>query len=161
MPALSNFQRMMSLIDEVFSTRNDPGQLQVDAKVMQKLEDIHSATLSELADDNGPVIWVLIIPTTKMVMRDFLEEKISEKEILQNTIPGESYDCIYLCSVTTLPEYRGKGSTKKLCMEAIQSVCNDHTIKTLFVWPFTKEGEILAKSLAMECKLELKILHHS
>ncbi len=160
MPILPNFQRMMSLIDEVFATRNDPGQLQVDGKVMHKLESIHPATLSEFADVNGPVIWALIIPTTRVVMNDFLVGKISEKEILQNTEPGESYDCIYLCSVTTLPEYRGKGDTKKLCIEAVQSVCNDHSITTLFVWPFTKEGENLAKALASECKLELQILKH-
>ena len=53
MPALPNFNRMMSLIDEVFSTRNDPGQLQVDTNVMQKLEAIHPATLSEFADENN------------------------------------------------------------------------------------------------------------
>ncbi|HTA62788.1 MAG TPA: GNAT family N-acetyltransferase [Bacteroidia bacterium] len=148
---------MLSLIDEVFDTRKDPNQLQVDQKVMKKLEKIHPATLSEFADEKGPAVWALVIPTTTTVMNDFLSRKISEKDILTKTKPGEKYTCIYLCSVTTLPEYRGKGESKKLCIQAINAICKDHPIETLFVWPFTKEGEKLAASLAKECKLSLHV----
>jgi hypothetical protein len=154
---LPNFSRMLSLIDEVFDTRKDPNQLQVNQQVMKKLEKIHLATLSEFADENGPVIWVLVIPTTTTVMNDFLSGKISEKDILAKTKPGEKYTCIYLCSVTTLPEYRGKGKSKKLCLQAINAIRKDNPIEALFVWPFTKEGEKLAASLAKECKLPLQI----
>jgi len=154
---LPNFSRMLSLIDEVFDTRKDPNQLQVNQQVMKKLEKIHPATLSEFADENGPAIWVLVIPTTTSVMNDFISNKISEKDILTKTKPGEKYTGIYLCSVTTLPEYRGKGESKKLCLQAINAICKDHPIETLFVWPFTKEGEKLASSLAKECKLPLRI----
>jgi len=154
---LPNFNRMMTLIDEVFDTRKDPNQLQVNQKQMKKLEQIHSATLSEFADENGPVVWVLIIPTTTTIMKDFLAGKISEKDILDKTKPGEKYSCIYLCSVTTLPEYRGKGESKKLCMQAIKSICKDHPIESLFVWPFTKEGEKLAEALANKCNLPLYV----
>lgn len=154
---LPNFSRMLSLIDEVFDTRKDPNQLQVNQQVMKKLEKIHLATLSEYADENGPVIWVLVIPTTTTVMNDFLSGKISEKDILAKTKLGKKYTCIYLCSATTLPEYRGKGESKKLCLQAINAICKDHPIETLFVWPFTKEGEKLAASLAKECKLPLRI----
>ena len=154
---LPNFSRMLSLIDEVFDTRKDPNQLQVNQQVMKKLEKIHPATLSEFANENGPAIWVLVIPTTTSIMNDFLSGKISEKDILTKTKPGEKYTCIYLCSATTLPEYRGKGESKKLCLQAINAICKDHPIETLFVWPFTKEGEKLAASLAKECKLPLRI----
>jgi hypothetical protein len=154
---LPNFERMMILIDEVFDTRKDPNQLQVSQRQMKKLEEIHPATLSEFADENGPVIWVLIIPTTESIMNDFLTGKISEKDILTKTKPGDEYTSIYLCSVTTLPEYRGKGESKKICLQAIENIRKDHPIKSLFVWPFTKEGEKLAASLAKECKLPLYI----
>lgn len=150
-----NFQRMLTLIDEVFATRKDPGQIQVNQQQLKKLQKIHPATLSELENENGPLIWILIIPTTKSIMDDFLQHKISEKELLAKTKAGDSYDCIYLCSVTTLPEYRGKGETKKLCIKAVRSVCNTHPIKTLFVWSFTNEGEILAEKVAKDCALEL------
>jgi hypothetical protein len=150
-----NFNRMLQLIDEVFSTRNDPDQIQVNQKQLKKLQEIHPATLSELANENGPVIWVLMIPTTKTIMNDFLEGNISEKDLLKKTKAGDLFDCIYLCSATTLPEYRGKGETKKLCMNSIRAISKDHPVATLFVWPFTKEGKNLAEAIAKECKLQL------
>lgn len=150
-----NFNRMLQLIDEVFATRNDPSQLQVNQRQLEKLRKIHPATLTELADENGPVIWILMIPTTKKVMEQFIHNQISEKELLAKTKPGQKYDCIYLCSATTLPEYRGKGQTKKLCLSAVDMIRKEHAISTLFVWPFTSEGEKLAVAIAEACKLEL------
>jgi hypothetical protein len=160
-----NFSRMLELIDETFATRRDPGQIQVTQAQMKKLQNIHPATLSELTNEDGPLIWVLLIPTTRSIMDDFLSGKISEAELLENTKPpsnrqgsvNQGYDCMYLCSATTLPEARKKGYTKKLCLKAIKSISKDHTIKTLFVWPFTKEGEHLAKSIANECGMELLV----
>jgi len=64
-----NYHRMFDLIDEVFSTRNDPNQLLVNEDVIQKLNSIHPATLTELADDNGPLIWVLYHYLVKLVQR--------------------------------------------------------------------------------------------
>lgn len=148
---------MLQLIDEVFSTRNDPDQIQVNQQQLKKLKAIHPATLTEFADENGPVIWILIIPTTKNIMNDFLGGKISEKQLLKKTKEGDRYDSIYLCSATTLPEFRGKGETKKLCIKAIDSILKTHPINTLFVWPFTKEGQLLAQKIADECKLKLKV----
>ena len=152
---LPNFTRMIALIDEVFDTHQDPNQLQVNQNVIKKIEKIHPAALTEVADENGAVIWSLIIPTTKKVMDDFLSGKISEKDILTEKKPEEKYTCLYLCSVITLPEYRGKGETKKLCLNSIKAICKNHPIETLFVWHFTKEGEALAESLAKECNLPL------
>ena len=153
--AQENYYRMIQLIDTVFSTSKDLNQIKVNQKVMKKLELISPATLSELADENGPTIWILIIPTTKKVMDDFLNKTISEKEILSKTKPGQKYECIYLCSATTLPEYRGKGETKKLCLKGIKTISKDYPIQTLYVWPFTKAGEKLAENIANECNLKL------
>jgi hypothetical protein len=150
-----NLQRMLKLIDEVFATRNDPDQIQVSKAQLRKLEKIHPSTLSEVSDANGPLIWVLMIPTTEKIMRGFLKGETSEKELLDQTQPGDAYTCIYLCSATTLPEYRGKGETKKLCIKAIKDICKTHPIKALFVWPFTTDGEKLAEIIAGECGLEL------
>ena len=151
----SNYERMFALIDETFATRNDPDQIQVTPEQHKKLQELHPSTLTELADENGPLIWVLIVPTTTAIMYDFLKKRISEKALLEETKVGDSFDCIYLCSITTLPEQRGKGETKKMCIDAIREVQKNHPIKKLFVWPFTKAGEGLAESVAKECKLEL------
>ena len=154
--AQPNYSRMMAVIDQVFETREDPDQIQVTPKQLKQLQEIHPATLTELANEEGPLIWILMIPTTQNIMEDFLAAKISEKQLLEKTQPGINYDCIYLCSATTLPEYRGKGETKKLCLKGIKSIIKDHPITTLFVWPFTKEGDGLAEAVAKECGLELR-----
>ena len=157
MPQLPNYQRMFQIIDDVFATREDPDQLQVDEEVIKKLNEIHPSCLSEMADENGPVIWALMIPTTEKVMDDFLSGKISERELLDQTRVGENFTCLYLCSVTTLPEYRHKGKTKNICLKAIENMRTNFPIATLYVWAFTPEGESLAKKLAAESKLGLKL----
>ena len=145
----------MRIIDETFATRNDPDQIHVTEKQRKKLAAIHPATLSEVADENGPLIWVLVIPTVSGIMNDFLLKKISEKQILELTQAGQSYDCIYLCSVTTLPELRGRGRTKQAVLDVINKIRADHPVHTLFTWPFSDAGEGLAEAVARECGMKL------
>jgi len=109
---------------------------------------------------NTDTVSVLLIPTTAKIMDDFLSGKISESKLLQRTEPNQQYDSIYLCLATTLPEARGKGHTKELCLEAIQKICEDYPIKFLFVWAFTKEGEVLAETLSTVTGLPLKKLEN-
>lgn len=158
--AATNLERMIEIIDGVFSTRNDPDQLQVTEEDIARLQLLHPATLSEYNEGHGPCIWVLLIPTTKTIMQEFLEGKITETALLYNTPPGIAYEAIYLCSVTTLPEYRGKGLTTKLTLEAINAIRSENPITDLFVWPFTKEGEILAQKIAVQLQMPLHLRAH-
>ena len=146
---------MMKIIDEVFAVRNDPEQLQVNQQVLEKLEQIHPASLSEYNEGSGPAVWVLVIPATAELMFCFVEGKISEQQLFDMTKPGMKYDALYLCSATALQEYRGKGHTRRLCCEAIESIRAAHPLKTLFVWAFTPEGSALAESIARKTKLPL------
>jgi len=43
-----------------------------------------------------------------------------------------------------LEEFRGKGIAQRLGMKAIENIMLDHSIKALFFWSFSKEGEKLA-----------------
>jgi len=151
----NNFTRMMKLVDEVFATRNDPDQLQVDQEVLNKLEYIHPATLSEYNEGNGPGVWLLVVPTTTSLMNEFVSGKISEQELFDRTQPGMEYEALYLCSATALPEYRGKGIAKELCLDSIKRIRATHLIKALFVWPFTEQGDRLAEQVSKETKLPL------
>lgn len=102
----SNFERMIDLAEEVFDSRNDEMQLDVDEKVIESLTTLHPSSVSEFDDGNGPVVWVLLIPTTTDIMRKFLENKITETDILTLTEVDKKYDAIYLCSAMVLEEYR-------------------------------------------------------
>jgi len=142
--ALSNYERMIQLADKVFSSRTDHDQLNVNENVMEHLQLIHPDTISEYDDGNGPVCWILCIPTTLDLMTQFIKKEISERELYELTPLNTKYEAIYLCSALLLEEFRGKGIAQRLGVKAIENIKKDHSIKALFVWSFSKEGEKLA-----------------
>ena len=156
-----NFNRMIQLVNGFFDTRNDPDQISVTPADREKLEHIHPATMSELIDGDGPVVWILLIPTTKTIMDRFISGTISEQQLLNETTPGAAYETIYLCSASVLPEYRHKGLAKKITIGAINSIRKDHPVTTLFYWPFSDDGKKLAQSIAKEQGLPLLEKAHS
>jgi len=152
-----NLQRMLRLVEETFDTRNDPDQLQVTRSDLQKLEQIHPSTLSQYDDGEGPVCWILMIPTSTAVMHQFLNSEISERQILELTSPGQVYEAIYLCSASVLQEYRNKGIAKNLSCKSIDAIRSGNPVEALYVWPFSEEGKILAEKIAYETNLPLFI----
>jgi hypothetical protein len=146
--AFSNFERMIQLSDQVFSSRTDPDQLNVNEDVMEHLQLIHPSTISEYDNGKGPVCWVLCIPTKLDLMNRFMDQKISERELYELTPLHTKYEAIYLCSALLLEEFRGKGIATGLAVEAVETIRADHDIKALFMWAFSKEGEKLAQKLS-------------
>lgn len=144
----SNFERMIQLAEEVFNHKTDPDQLNVNDDVLERLHRIHPATVSEYDDGNGPVAWIILIPTTLDLMNRFLDAKVSEKELFELTPLDTTYEALYLCSAMVLEEYRRQGIAKNLTMNAIESMSKDHPLKALFVWAFTNEGDQSAEALA-------------
>jgi GNAT superfamily N-acetyltransferase len=138
---------MIQLAEDVFAYKSDPDQLDVDKEVLEKLHRIHPATVSEFDDGTGPVAWVLLIPTSLDLMNRFLEHKISEKELFNLTPEGTVYEALYLCSALVLEEYRRKGITKQLTLTTIENIRKDHPLKALFVWAFSKEGDLASEAI--------------
>jgi len=153
--AISNYERLIQLSDEVFSSRTDPDQLNVNENVMEHLQLIHPDTLSEFDDGNGPVCWLLCIPTTLDLMTKFINKTISERELYELTPLNAKYQAIYLCSALLLEEFRGKGIAQNLAIKAIESIRIDHPIEALFFWSFSKEGEKLAEKVSQLIGLPL------
>ena len=152
---ISNFERLVQLADEVFAVKSDPSQIDVNAEVLERLYKLHPATVSTFDDGNGPVAWVLLIPTTLDLMNRFLEKRISEKELFDLTPIEAKYDAVYLCSALVLEEFRRKGITKQLALTAIDNLCEMHQLKAVFVWAFTPEGDSAAETIANLAKLPL------
>jgi hypothetical protein len=146
--AISNYERMIQLSDEVFSSRTDPDQLNVNENVMEHLQLIHPDTLSEFDEGNGPVCWLLCIPTTLDLMTKFINKTISERGLYELTPLNAKYEAIYLCSALLLEEFRGRGIAQNLAIKAIESIRIDHPIEALFFWSFSKEGEKLAEKVS-------------
>lgn len=146
---------MLQLADSVFDTKNDNNQLDVNDDVLIKLQKIHPSTISEYNEGDGPIAWVLLIPTTEELMNKFLKKDISEKELFEQTPIDSKYDALYLCSALVLEEYRNKGITKRLTLSAIENIRKNNPIQSLFVWPFSNEGNIVAKNIARITQLPL------
>jgi len=155
--SLSNFERMIQLAEEVFDSKSDPEQLEVNEEVLEHLCKIHPASVQEFDDGNGPVVWVLLFPTTNELMEDFLINKISEKQLFDLTPLDIQYEAIYLCSAMVLEEYRRKGIAQQLTKNAIEEIRKSHPITSLFLWPFTNEGSLLAEKISTSIGLQLKI----
>ncbi|MFZ1979221.1 MAG: GNAT family N-acetyltransferase [Bacteroidota bacterium] len=153
--AKNNLERMIQLAGEFFQAHNDPDQISVDENIMQRLRDIHPATITQEEDENGPIAWILIIPTTDRVMKEFIAGTINENELLELTRKDSIFTALYLCSALVLPEYRGKGIARRLTVAAIKSIQEQHPLKALFYWSFSPEGERLAQSIAKETGLQL------
>lgn len=151
----THLDKMIQLADDFFSTKNDPSQLDVTPEVIEKLLAIHPATLSEEIKGDGPVCWILLIPTSETTMKSFLKNEIGEQILLDQAQNTTEYSCLYLCSALVLPEFRKKGIAKRLTLEAIQKIGNDFTIQVLYYWPFSSEGNSLAKELSKHTGLPL------
>ncbi len=143
-----NFERMLELAEEVFASKNDPNQLDVNEEVMEQLQRIHPESIAEYDNGHGPICWIIQIPTTRQLMDQFLTNEISEKQLFELTPLNVPYQSVYLCSGMVLQEFRRKGIAKKLAFDALSKIRESHPIESLFVWAFTQDGDIASESLA-------------
>jgi len=148
-----NFDRMIQLVDEFFQMKNDPDQLSITSEVMERLKKMHPSTMTERANDDGPIAWILIFPTTGDLMKEFLESRISEGTLFEKTPLGIRYDSIYLCSALLLPEFRKSGLAGNMTVEAVEGIRKDHPITSLFYWAFSSEGDRLAEAVSRRTSL--------
>ncbi|MBP9789493.1 MAG: hypothetical protein KBD57_03040 [Bacteroidia bacterium] len=157
----THLQQMLQLVDEFFSVKNDPSQLDVTPIVMEQLNELHPLTLSEEVIGDGPVCWILLIPSTLKTMEEFLSGKISESDILNQSIEekktSNNFEAIYLCSAIVLPEFRKKGIAKKVTLEAVAAMRKDFDIKFVYSWPFSEEGKKLSALIGELTELPLKM----
>jgi hypothetical protein len=151
----SNLERLNKLAEDTFAIKSDPRQLNVNQKVIERLKQIHPSTIAEYDEGEGPVAWLLVIPTTTELMQKFISDEITEKELFELTPTDGTYDALYLCSALVLEEYRRKGIVKELALKAINDIRNDHPINSLFVWAFSPEGNSAAENIAITLGLPL------
>lgn len=154
---MNNYERLIQLAEDSFAAHEDPDQLVVDEQILARLRRLHPATVSERADANGPVAWVLLIPTTMALMEQFLTSTITEKELYERTPDKGPYEAVYLCSALVLEEYRGRGIAKELTVIALESIRQDHPVQMLFNWPFSPEGASVAKAVSERNGLPMRV----
>jgi hypothetical protein len=150
-----NLKRMIKLADEFFEAKSDPTQISVNDETMEMLKRIHPSTMGEIVNKDGPIAWVLVIPTTHVLMKQFISKKINEEQLLHKTPLRSKYDAVYLCSALVLPEERGKGLATRLLIKSITVIKKKHPVKFLFYWGFSLAGNSLAGAIAKKLSLPL------
>ena len=154
-----NLRRMLDLVDEVFETKSDPNQLSFTEEDMEHLQALHPACLNELSNEDGPYAWISIFPTSLILAKEFVGGKSTERELFDKTLelnPAQ-LDTVYLCSALVLPEFRKNKIAFNTTVQAIESMKNNLSIQHVLVWPFSQEGEKLAKKIAEASLLPLLI----
>lgn len=151
-----NEERLYKLIDEIFDTKNDSTQIGFSDGDIEKMMALHPATLQEAANEDGPYAWVSVIPTSSVLMHQFLSGAIDERQLFEQTSPTAANDVAYLCSAIVLPEFRRSGVALRLTVQAIDSMKRDLPIRYALVWPFSSEGELLAKKVGDSCALQVR-----
>nr|WP_320133943.1 hypothetical protein [uncultured Holophaga sp.] len=151
-----NLHRMIELVDQCFGNYEDPDQLSMDERVRAKLLQLHPATLGETRNDDGPLAWTLVFPTTRSLMEAFLEGRICERELFEGTPETGPFQAIYLCSALVLPEQRKQGLARRMVDASVTAIRRDHAITELFCWVFSGEGRVLAEAIARQQGLPLR-----
>lgn len=150
-------QKEMKIAEEIFGTESDPDQMPITKESVEKLNKLSNGWLESEFDESGePISWAVVMPTQKDLAEKFLNKEITEKQLLELTQPADTYDAVYLVSVITVPEHRGKGLAGKVTQRAIKNMPVTGDV-LYFVWPASKEGEIVAKKLEQVLGKEIKI----
>lgn len=150
-------QKMDLIAESVFGTFRDPNQIPVTKESGRKLDKLTPHWIKYELDEKGnPISWVVVLPTQLNLMKKFLKNEISEKQLLDLTKPQKTYKAIYLCVAITVPEYRRKGLATKLLKEALNLIPHVENV-VLFSWPYSKEGGAVIKKLETELGVKIRI----
>lgn len=139
-------EKMFGLAEVFFATHNDPSQIPITLEALARLNSLHPATVLFRLEDGELVSWVVSVPTQRALMDQFLHGEITERELLEKTVPQETYEVLYLCSAFTVEAHRRKGYALGLFAEALRRLPLAPAAP-LFAWPVSYEGKIMAEKL--------------
>jgi hypothetical protein len=148
--------KIISVDEKFFRTTNDSQQIPITKEALDKILQLHSNAFLYKLENNEPISWVVVVPTSKDLADKFLNDEISERELLDLTKPQLVYEAIYLCSATTMPEHRRKGYVIEMMKEAIGSIPHKEDVK-LFAWAYSPEGKALMEKAAREFGVKIWI----
>lgn len=151
--------KTLEITENFFETENDPNQIPINKDSEDKILSIHKDAIIVKNDENDePIAWCVIIPTSIDTMNKFLNKEITEKELMNIACIEKKFEALYLCSVFVIPEYRNKGYAKNLMTEGINKLQGNNQTP-LYYWAYSNEGKELVNSLSKSLNrqiLELK-----
>lgn len=150
-------KKEMAIAEAIFGTESDPDQMPINDETRKKLNSLFDGWLETEFDEAGePISWVVLMPTQRSLAEEFVSGVITEKELLEKTQPQEIYDALYIVSIITVPEHRGKNLSLKVLERVIPRV--PLTPDALYItWPTTLEGRGALQKYAAYLGKEIKI----
>ncbi len=161
--SFAQYWRIVQMLELYFNTRKDESQSPITKAEAKWVKENIPKCVCVLCDGKKVIGLTFFLPTTKKLMKRFIEKKVSEKKLWSETKQlfnqknsNEKIDCLYLSSAFILPKYRRKSLAKKAFIQSIKKFTQTHTIKPiLFFWGFSIHGKKLAKSISRSLKLKL------
>lgn len=148
-------KQIFRLAEDVFGTTTDPDQIPPTPEYRAKIDRLHPESTAYRVDDSGNIVgFVFVVPTTKEIMERFLKGEITERAILDLTQPRATYSALYLCAAYVNPQHRRQGLATAMFREVLGKLPLSSDA-TLFYWPFTEEGEQLARAVTQKTRHKL------
>ncbi|HXK36492.1 MAG TPA: hypothetical protein VJ553_02830 [Candidatus Paceibacterota bacterium] len=147
----------MEIAERIFGTRQDPDQIPINRKSLRKLMTLSPEAIQHKLDERGePIAWVVVVPTTKELMEEFLQGRLTERQLFDRTEPRNEYDALYFSSAITVPEHRRRGIAIELFQRAVERIPHPSDV-AIFAWPTTDDGRAMAKALAGRFGIEVRL----
>ena len=161
-PNNKQLEKMNTVAMELFHTENDDTQasptLEKSLQVINK-EKYNFISIND--DNNEPIAWSLVMPTSLEVMDNFLSEKITERELLETSRADDKFEALYLFAVIVLPEHRRSGLGQFLFKTQIEYFKEKYNITEFYTWWFSEEGKKLGDSLEKKLGIQVKAIFKS
>jgi hypothetical protein len=149
---------ILSMGAQVFESFGDvDDQIPASVEAYEKHISLHPKSFICKLDDSGELIgWAVAVPTSKLLAQKFLDGRITEKELFDETEPSDQYEALYLCFAFVIHKERKKHHARDMFLEILQSVpLSDDA--TIFTWPVSEDGEKFTKKFALEIDLPIHI----
>lgn len=90
-------KKTIKIAESFYGTNKDPEQIPINLESHEKLLSLNPDSVLYETDEKGePISWVVVFPTNKKLMGNFLSGKINERELFDNTKVGSPYDALYM-----------------------------------------------------------------
>lgn len=150
-----DFLKGVNLHVRGFNVKEDSNQIQEEDVSYKKIIDYDCEQECIIKENEKVIGSFYFILTSKKIMDNFLEEKINERDLLNNSRKLINFNSIYFCSAIIEEDYRRKGlifkATKKL-IKHINPLFKEKP--SIFGWTFSESGSNLFKKTAKEFSFE-------
>lgn len=148
---------MNVVAEEIFGAEEDTTQTKPTIENALKLIAIDKNNFVCVKDGEKIIAWTVTLPTSKQNMNEFLDGKITERELSERSKKNHSFETLYLMAGITLPEYQRKGLYSLCRKYQIEYFKTKYGIHDFYAMPFSPEGEKALAKVEKNLKIQIKI----